>query len=119
MDDYTASFDKVRAICRETGLPGLEEGQSWGTPAMKVKGKMLVRVREPDVLVLPCDLDEKEILMQVAPHIYFETKHYSGYPAVLVHLDAIEPDELAERIEMEWRKMAPKKLVAEFDKQKA
>jgi hypothetical protein len=115
VDDFTPTFEKLCAISRAKGWPGVEEGQSWGTPALKVKGKMLVRVREPGILVILCSLEKKQMLMQVAPEIYFETPHYNGYPAVLVRMDNIDPEELAEHIEITWRELAGKKLVAEFD----
>ena len=40
--------------------------------------------------------------------------HYDGHPIVLVHLDAIEHAELAERIEDAWLLRAPKRLLAEY-----
>ena len=115
MDAFEKSLQPILAIAEEYAWPGVEVGESWGTPALKVKGKMLIRVREPGVLVLPCELEEKEVLMLVAPHIYFELPHYKGYPAVLIHQENIEDDELAEMMEKAWRKLAPKKLIAEFD----
>ena len=115
MDDFTPTLEKVAALCREKGWPGIEEGTSYGTPALKVKGKMLVRVREPGILVVPCDLDEKEMLMLVAPEIYFQTKHYEGWPAVLIRMDNIDLDELAEHLEKVWRSLATKKMLADFD----
>jgi len=115
MDAFEKSFQRIKAILKEKQWPGVEISTSYSTPSLKVKGKMLVRVREPGVLVLMCNLEAKEMLMMVAPHIYFELPHYKGYPAVLVHMDKIEDDELAEMIEEYWRKIAPKKLIAEFD----
>jgi len=115
MDAFEKSFQRIKAILKVRQWPGVEVSTSYSTPSLKVKGKMLVRVREPGVLVLMCNLEAKEMLMMVAPHIYFELPHYKGYPAVLVHMDKIEDDELAEMIEEYWRKIAPKKLIAEFD----
>jgi hypothetical protein len=119
VDDFEKAFIRIRKILKEKKWPGVEEGQNWGTPSLKVKGKMLVRLREPGVLVFMCPLDAKEMLLQVAPHIYFELPHYKGYPAILAKMDAIEDDEIAEMVEEHWRKIAPKKLVAEFDEGKS
>jgi len=115
MDDFERSFQRIRAILKDKKWPGVEESTSYGTPSLKVKGKMLFRIREPGVGVLMCNLEAKEMLMLVAPHIYFELPHYRGYPAVLVHMDQIEDDEIAEMIETYYRKVAPKKLLAEFE----
>jgi hypothetical protein len=105
----------VRAALRIANWPGVEEGLSWGTPALKVRGKMLARMREPGVLVVLCDMDEKEMLIQTAPEVYFQTDHYRGYPAILVRLDNIDPDELLERLESAWRSQATKRMIAEYD----
>jgi len=115
VDDFDRAFKRIRRIAKEKNWPGVEEGQSWGTPSLKIKGKMLFRIREPKVGVLMCRLEAKEMLLQVAPHIYFDLPHYKGYPAVLIHLDQIEDDEIAEMIEEYWRKIAPKKMLDEYD----
>lgn len=65
-------------------------------------------------LVLRVDRDEKPLILESSPDVYFETPHYQGYPAVLVHLDRIGRDELAERIEDAWLVQAPKRLAAEY-----
>lgn len=89
----------VRMLRAASNLPGIEEGTSYGTPAVKVRGKLLARVKDAATLVLMCPLPDKELLLQAAPEIYFETAHYTGWPAVLVRMDAVTDDELAYRIE--------------------
>ena len=111
--DLMRHFKRVKAAAAATKLPGLEEGTSYGTPSMKVKGKFLLRVREPDILAIACSLEEKEFLMQNAPKIYFETDHYKGWPYVLIRLSKIKDDELAHRVAVAWRLHAPKKLQTE------
>jgi len=59
-------------------------------------------------------MDDKHFLMQSAPHIYFETDHYKDYPAVLVRLNVIDPDELKDRIEKTWMSHASKKMLDEY-----
>lgn len=113
--DLTRDFKRVAKMAAATKLPGLEEGVSYGTPAMKVKGKFLLRVREPGVLVLMCTLGEKELLIEANPAVYFETDHYKGWPAILIRLAKISDAELKHRIAIAWRLQAPKKLVASVD----
>jgi len=98
-------------------FPGVEVGSSYGTPALKVRGKFLCRLRTgPDALVLRViDLGEREALLQGEPDAFFTTPHYDGYPAVLVRLEVVDPVELAELIEDAWRLRAPKRLVAEYE----
>ena len=103
----------------EIGLrfPGVEVATSYGTPALRVRGKGMCRLRtDPDALVVRViDLDDREALLRSRPETYFSTPHYDGYPYVLVRLDTVAPDELAELIEDAWRIRAPKRLVAEHD----
>ncbi len=109
------SWDDVVAIGLR--LPGVEVATSYGTPALKVKGKGMCRLRtDPDALVVRVlDLADREALLQGSPEVFFSTPHYDGYPYVLVRLDAVGRDELAELIEDAWRIRAPKRLVAERD----
>jgi hypothetical protein len=109
-----ADIDTVRRLA--LALPDVEEGTWFGTPSWKVRGKSFARVKEDgETLVVLVELGEKEMLMASEPHIFFETPHYHGYPAVLVRLAAIEEDELAEVLEDSWRRKAPKRLVAARD----
>lgn len=98
-------------------FPGVEVGTSWGTPALKVRDKFLCRMRtNPDALVIRVvHMGEREALLQGDPETFFITPHYEGYPAVLVRLQKVDPDELAELLEDAWRTQAPKRLVAQYD----
>jgi hypothetical protein len=98
-------------------FPGVEVSTSYGTPALKVRGKFMCRMRtDPDALVMRVsDLGEREALLQGQPDAFFSTPHYDGYPYVLVRLDAVDPVELDELIEEAWRTRAPKRLIKEHD----
>jgi hypothetical protein len=74
------------------------------------------RVPNPDVLaVRVANADEKQILLESDPDVYFTEPHYNGFPAVLVRLATIEVDELTELLTDAWRCQAPKKLVRAYD----
>jgi hypothetical protein len=109
------TWDDVIAIGER--FPGVELGTSYGTPALRVRRKFMCRMRtDPEALVMRVsDLGEKEALLQGQPDAFFTTPHYDGYPAVLIRLDAVDPEELSELIEEAWRMGAPKKLVAEYE----
>lgn len=87
------------------------ESTSYGTPALKVGKKLVCRVKDAATVVLMCPLDEKQMLLEAAPGLYFETDHYKGWPAILVRIDDIAPDELRHRLERIWLRQAPKALV--------
>jgi hypothetical protein len=111
-----ADWDTVRDIAAR--FPGAEEYTTYGEPAFRVGKKLFVWMspsREAEgALALRVDPDEKPLLVESSPDVYFETPHYHGHPIVLVHLGAIANDELAERIEDAWLLRAPKRLLAEY-----
>lgn len=92
------------------GLPGVEIGTSYGAMALKTGGKMIACAKSEDIIVLAMPLDEKEHLIEIAPEIYFETPHYRGWPAILVHAGAIDDAELGQRIREAWHRRASAKL---------
>jgi len=97
-------------------LPEVEEGTSYGTPALRVRGKFFARLREDgETLVVKMNIFERQYLMEADPEVFFITDHYRDYPSVLVRLSAVQPAQLAERLEDAWRIAAPKRLVAAFD----
>jgi hypothetical protein len=100
-----------------TRFPGVEEGLSWGTPGLKVRGKFMCRMRKnPDALVMRViDLEDAQALLRGQPDVFFITPHYDGYPAVLVRMDAVSREQLAELVEDAWRLQAPKRVVKAFD----
>src|ERR1700704_345527 len=105
------TFDDVRQLA--LALPEVEEGASYGTPAFKVRGKFLSRLKEDgETLVVRIDMDERDVLMAANPETFYITDHYRGYPAMLVRLATVDAEELRELLEEAWRRVAPKRLVA-------
>lgn len=96
------TYDPVRGVALK--LPNVEEGTSYGTPALKVKGKLFVRLREEgDAIVLRMPFEQREGLMADDPATYYITDHYREYPWVLVRLDAVRPDVLPELLQIAHR----------------
>jgi hypothetical protein len=109
-----ADWETVRELGR--AFPEAEEDTTHAQPALRVRGKLFVWMspHERGALVVRVDPDEKPFLLESDPDTYFTTPHYEGYPAVLVRLDRIERDQLAERLEDAWLLRAPKRLAADF-----
>jgi hypothetical protein len=110
-------IDWEEVVAIGTRFPEVEEGLCFGTPALRVKGKFMCRLRtDPDALVVRViDRADAEALLLGRPDVYFSTPHYDGYPYVLVRLDVVPREELAELLEDAWRLRAPKRLIAAFD----
>jgi hypothetical protein len=99
-------------------FPGVAEGTSYGTPALRVGARgLMCRMRtDPDALVLRVrDMGEREALLQGQPGVFFTTPHYDGHAMVLVDLGRVDLDELAELIEDAWRLRAPRRVVTDHD----
>lgn len=90
-------------------LPETEEGTSYGTPAFKVKGRFMLRLREDDGS-MAVYTDDKEGLLADDRGIFHTTPHYDGYPMILVRLSKISEKELREIITDAWRMRAPAKV---------
>lgn len=108
-------FARVAALA--SGLPEVERGTSYGTPSLKVRGKSFCRMKETmdGVLVVMVPLGLKDALIEAEPGKYFETPHYTGWPAMLVRLDAVSDDELKTRLACAWAEKSPAKLKREFE----
>ncbi|SRR5216684_5479704 len=115
MPRRTIDFETVRKI--GLALPGVEEGTAYGSPALKVHGKLLAcvpahRSAEPSSLVIRVDFDDRADLLAAAPDVYYVTDHYVGYNAVLVRLSRVNPDVLRDLLGMAYkfvtRKAAPR-----------
>jgi hypothetical protein len=123
-----ATWDDVRRIAAT--LPESDEragrnGQQW-----RVGGKLFVWERPlrrsdlaalgdaaPDVPILGARVEHlgaKEALIADEPGVYFTTPHFDGFPAVLVRLERIVPDELRELVVEAWLSRAPKRLAQSY-----
>jgi hypothetical protein len=107
--------EEARAII--LSFPEVAEGQSYGRPSFLAFGKFLTRLRAEDqsFVIMEVGFDEREMLMEVDPATFHFTAHYKDYPAVLARVSGLEPQQLRGFIERRWRKVAPKKLLKEYD----
>ena len=107
--------EEMRAIV--LSFPGAEEGSSYGQPSFKVNGKFFTRLRREDesLVLLEVSHDEREMLMEAEPATFHITPHYKDYPSVLARIESLHPGSLRGFLDRRWRRIAPKKLVKEFD----
>ena len=106
MKKKSVDFETVRKIALE--LPDVEESTAYGSPAIKVRGKLLTCIAinksaEPDTLVVRIDFEQRDELLSGAPDVYYLTDHYANYPSVLVRLSRIAPDALRDLLRSSWR----------------
>lgn len=90
-------WDAVREI--GLALPDVEEGTTYGTPALKVRGQMFAcipshRSAEPDSLAVRIPFEQRDELLDAEPDTYYVKEHYQNYAVVLVRLARVHPDAL-------------------------
>ncbi len=57
--------------------PGVEEGTSYGTPAFRLKGKLIARLHQDgSSIMFKLGFEAREHLMQADPRTLFVTEHY-------------------------------------------
>jgi len=106
MPKTTIDFDTVRKI--GLALPGVEESTAYGSPALKVHGKLLAcvpahRSAEPGSIVVRVDFDDRAELLSAAPDVYYITDHYVDYSSVLVRLSRVHRDVLRGLLGMAYK----------------
>lgn len=102
------TFDGVCKLALE--LPGVSRSTSWGTAALKVDGKLFVRLKEDgETLVLKMDIVSRDLVLKAQPRIFFITDHYRDWPYVLVRMSEVRSPQMRELLEDSWQLAAPKK----------
>jgi len=105
--------------------PTYDDARAW-----RVKGKLFawerpLRRRDleelgtgapagPVLAVRVADVGVKEALVADDPDVFFTTRHFDGYAAVLIRLDDIDADALGELLVEAWLDRAPKRLAASY-----
>jgi hypothetical protein len=112
MPTIKTGFDVVRKLGLR--LPEVEEGTAYGSPALKVRGRMFAclavnRSAEPNTLAVRIDFLQRDELIAEEPKTYYLTDHYVNYPCVLVRLARIREDALRDLLLMGWRFMSSTK----------
>jgi len=96
------TFETAREIALR--LPGVVEATSYGTPAFRVRKKLLARLHQDgDALVVRAEFDAREALLRAKPKAFFVTDHYLAHPWVLVRLAAVSRNDLTDVLTQAWR----------------
>jgi hypothetical protein len=93
LPEMRLDFQKALKIARALG--DVEESTSYGTPAIKLRGKLVARLKEDgDSLVVGTTFEERAEMMEAEPETYYITDHYRNAPWVLVRLSKVHPHAL-------------------------
>ena len=109
------TFDDIRKLA--LAWPEVEDGTSYGTPALKVRKKLLARLREDgdSLVMLGVPQDERDMLVESQPKVFYFTDHYRDYPTVLIRLSKAKPAAIEPLLRRRWRVLASKRAVGGFE----
>lgn len=126
------TLDDIRKIASR--LPGATEGSERFGFSVEVKGKQKgflwswaervhpkkARVINDSVIaVMVPSLMVKEMFLTTHPEYCFTEDHYNGYPAILVRLEDIAPEQMEPLIVEAWKCRAPKAAVEAYEEAEA
>ena len=107
--DLANTLARLLRLVEARGLPEIS-GPSGATPALSVADAPFARIADTTTLALACPNDQKVLLMDISPDVYFETEQQVGQDLVLVRLDRISDEELSLRLHDAWEFVAPDHL---------
>ena len=114
--DATVSRGDAFGIVRQLGLqlPHVDAATRCdGSPVLKLGGCFMAALAshpsaEPETLVVRAIIDDRDVLIEDAPEIYYLTDYYRRYPLVLARLSRLDQDALRDLLRMSWRLTALK-----------
>jgi hypothetical protein len=101
------AFDTVRDVART--WPDVEAAIKYdGSPVLRCRGCFMAgmaldTVAEPDTLVVRVARDDRQLLLEDAPHTYYLTAYHEPHPVVLARLTRIDRDALRDLLAMARR----------------
>jgi hypothetical protein len=109
------TFEDLTALL--LSWPHVEASTSYGTPSFKVKGKLLTRLREDgdSLLIKGVPPDERAMLVEAYPDLYYFTDHYRDYPMVLIRLSRTDQQTVATMLQRTYREILPKRYRQTID----
>ena len=60
-------------------------------------------------------IDERDMLVETQPKVFYFTDHYRDYPMVLIRLSKAKRADVEPFLRRRWRELASKKALREFD----
>ncbi len=110
-----ATYDDVRKLA--LAWPEVEDSTSHGSWALRVRKRLLARLKEDgdSLVVIGVPPEERQMLIETQPKIFYHTEHYRDYPTVLIRLSKATRTTVEPFLRRRWRELASKKAVKEFD----
>ena len=120
-----ATWDDIRAVAATLPETAERSPREWRTRNKSLAWERPLRRADLEALgadaptgdilgVRVADVGVAEALVADDPAVYFSTPHFAGYPAILVRLEVIEPDELRDLVRDAWLARVPKRMAQAY-----
>jgi len=110
------TFEDIRALALSLGFQGVTEAQSWGQPCLKAYGKLwFFWSPSEDAPVFKVSFDERDMLVEAEPEIFFFTPHFKAHKLVLARPDRVDATWIRANLIRVWRELAPKRVLKAWD----
>ena len=112
MTRSTHPFDAVRRA--GLSLPDVEAATRHdGAPVLRVGGAFMAALAshpsaEPDTLVVRVRVEDRDLLLEEAPDVYYVTEYYAPHPVVLARLARLDDAALHDLLAVSRRLTLPK-----------
>ena len=108
------TWDEVYAIAMT--FPDVETGTYHGYPALRVRGRFLVRLGDDheSLEFKALDPDERRMLLETAPDVFFIPQTY-GSASVFARLTTIDEPTLRLMLDQRWHRIALKSAISAYD----
>jgi hypothetical protein len=108
------SVDEAREIA--LSLPGAEQSSHFETVDFRVRNKIFCTLPGGGRMTVRMTPEEQAELMAESPQTFTAPPNQWGRQGwTFVHLAETDAEQLRELVTDAWRRLAPKKLLAEFD----
>ena len=107
----TTGVERLRRLVAE--LPGVEESSHFGVPDFRVAGKIFANasLSHPRVVVKLPRLVQ-EAMVQNQGDVFAEAPGWGRHGWTSIEMDKIDAEVLKDLLDLSWRQVAPKALVA-------
>lgn len=113
------AYEDIKKLALSIGFPGVTEAVSWGQPCLKAHGKLwFFWSPSENAPVFKVSFEERDMLVEAAPDIFFYTPHYKSHQLVLARPEKIDRDWIRANLVRVWRQMAPKRVLKAWDEER-
>jgi hypothetical protein len=98
------ALDWESVVAHALSLDSTELTTHYRSPAVKVNGRPVLSVgHEEGSFALHIDAETKQLLIDNDPRTYWQTKHYEGWPTLLVRYDTCDRKHVLAMVERAWQ----------------